>query len=93
MITPGCFARCAWRCSRYPRGADVTEYARRIFIPLTLEMGSWTWLRKNPRQIFSSFGAFNPMMPHRYERILRRHLILLDFLVRATRNHKLWIEG
>ena len=24
-----------------------------FFLPLTLEMGSWIWVKKNPRQLFS----------------------------------------
>ncbi|MBL4817110.1 MAG: DUF2817 domain-containing protein [Shewanella sp.] len=51
------------------------------FIPLTLEMGSWAWLRKNPRQVLSFSGYFNPQKPHRHQRILRRHFILMQFLL------------
>lgn len=64
--------------------------AERHFVPWTLEMGSWTWVRKNPRQLFSRLGPFNPMTPHRYERILRRHMFLLEFFLRAIRNHQRW---
>lgn len=60
------------------------------FLPLTLEMGSWLWIKKNPRQLFSSLGIFNPMMPHRLQRTLRRHLALLDFVVRAAVSHDNW---
>lgn len=31
-------------------------------LPLTLEMGSWLWVKKNPRQVFSRHGIFNPLM-------------------------------
>ena len=41
------------------------------FIPLTLEMGSWLWVRKNPRQLFSRHGLFNPTIAHRQQRVLR----------------------
>jgi guanylate kinase len=37
----------------------------RIFLPLTLEMGSWLWVKKNPRQLFSRHGIFNPLIEHR----------------------------
>ncbi len=60
------------------------------FIPLTLEMGSWMWLKKNPLQIFSPFGLFNPIKVHRFNRIMRRHLPLLQFLMHATKNHTRW---
>lgn len=59
-------------------------------LPLTLEMGSWTWVRKNPLQVFSSLGRFNPTKPHRHRRTLRRHLPLLDFLLHATASHRAW---
>lgn len=61
-----------------------------LFLPLTLEMGSWLWIRKQPAQLFSVLGMFNPIAPHRHQRILRQHLTLLDFLVRATVSHQRW---
>ena len=45
----------------------------RIFLPLTLEMGSWLWVKKNPRQLFSRHGIFNPLIAHRQQRVLRQH--------------------
>ncbi|MEP6790477.1 MAG: M14 family zinc carboxypeptidase, partial [Ramlibacter sp.] len=36
-----------------------------VFLPLTLEMGSWLWVKKNPRQLFSRHGIFNPLIAHR----------------------------
>lgn len=65
-----------------------------LFLPFTLEMGSWLWVKKNPRQFFSWFGHFNPILPHRLERVLRRHLILFDFLLQATASWQAWLpEG
>lgn len=61
------------------------------YLPLTLELGSWLWLKKNPRQIFSSLGAFNPILPHRRARILRRHLGLFDFLHRLVLSPQAWV--
>ena len=63
----------------------------RIFLPLTLEMGSWLWVKKNPRQLFSRHGIFNPLIAHRQQRVLRQHQSLLDFLARAAHGHKLWL--
>ncbi|MEY2666159.1 MAG: hypothetical protein RLZZ384_330 [Pseudomonadota bacterium] len=51
-----------------------------LFMPLTLEMGSWLWLRKNPMHLFLRHGLFHPVLPHRQQRIMRRHLLLFDFL-------------
>jgi Zinc carboxypeptidase len=65
----------------------------RVFLPLTLEMGSWLWVRKNPRQAFSRRGLFNPLILHRQQRVLRRHLALMDFLMRAAASHRHWLPG
>lgn len=61
-----------------------------IFIPITLELGSWNWVKKNPIQIFSLFGHFNPIKAHRYSRVMRRHVYLYDFLFRAVKNYESW---
>ena len=61
-----------------------------VFLPLTLEMGSWLWIKKNPRQLLSRWGIFNPLIDHRQQRVLRRHLSLLDFLARAACSHARW---
>ncbi|GAC1528035.1 MAG: M14 family metallopeptidase [Ramlibacter sp.] len=63
----------------------------RTFLPLTLEMGSWLWVKKNPSQLFSRAGMFNPVQAHRQHRVLRRHLPLLDFLVRAAIAADRWL--
>ncbi|RQO83060.1 M14 family zinc carboxypeptidase [Acidovorax sp. FJL06] len=63
------------------------------FLPLTLEMGSWLWIKKNPRQLFSRNGIFNPLIDHRQQRVLRRHLSLLDFLARAACSHARWVPA
>ena len=43
-------------------------------LPLTLEMGSWSW----------GLGRFNPRKPEHIARVVQRHLPLLDFLLRAV---------
>jgi hypothetical protein len=63
-----------------------------LFIPFTLEMGSWVWLKKNPLHLFNKEGVFNPMLPHRRSRILRRHLPLFDFLHRAVISSDAWMR-
>jgi len=64
-----------------------------VFLPLTLEMGSWLWIKKNPRQLFSRLGMFNPVIAHREQRVLRRHLPLLDFVLRAAASHARWLPA
>ncbi|MGZ5784554.1 MAG: M14 family zinc carboxypeptidase [Ramlibacter sp.] len=62
-----------------------------ILLPLTLEMGSWLWVKKNPRQLFSRHGIFNPLIAHREQRVLRRHFALLEFMMAAAAGHHLWL--
>jgi hypothetical protein len=66
------------------------QHSDRVFLPLTLEMGSWIWVKKNPRQLFSRHGIFNPLIEHRQQRVLRRHLPLLDFFTRAACSYSNW---
>ncbi len=61
-----------------------------IYIPMALEMGSCTWRRKNPGQFFRRDGIYNPIIPHRYNRIMRRHRPMLDFLIHMVANHRHW---
>jgi len=63
-----------------------------LFLPLTLEMGSWLWLRKSPLHLFQRHGLFHPLLPHRQQRILRRHFTLFDFLYRSLLYPKQWTE-
>lgn len=83
----------------YSIHTDLWDYAydsfrahnpKGVMVPMTLEMGSWSWIRKNPRQVLRALGAFNPMLPHREKRTLRRHLPLLDFLFRAVQAPDAW---
>lgn len=62
-----------------------------VFVPLTLEMGSWAWVRKNPSQLWSLAGSFNPVLPHRLKRTLRRHVPLFDLLLHAIRSPAAWL--
>lgn len=62
-----------------------------VFLPLTLEMGSWRWIRKNPLQIRNSLGFFHPIKPHRINRVLRGHLVLMEFLLHATLSYRKWL--
>lgn len=57
-----------------------------LFLPLTLEMGSWNWLKKAPWRAFQKLAWFHPIEPHRVQRACRRHTTLLDFLVSVCAN-------
>lgn len=70
---------------------DKSLRSERVFIPLTLEMGSWRWLRKNPSQIFKASGIFHPIQPLRIRRVLRQHYVLMEFLIQATQSYGHWL--
>ena len=81
----------------YLSHGDVWDYFHRkcqkqgkLLMPLTLEMGSWNWIKKRPIQLLSFSGLFHPTVPHRHARVLRQHLGLMDFLLAATRNFDQW---
>ncbi len=84
---------------QYRTHGDVWDYLylqaqqdkSKTFLPLTLEMGSWLWVKKNPRQLFSRHGMFNPTVEHRLHRVLRRHSVWLDFLMRAAGGYDSWL--
>lgn len=59
-------------------------------LPLTVEMGSWNWVKKNPFQFFSATGPFNPVRLHRLRRTLRRHNTFFEFLIRAVSSPEAW---
>lgn len=64
-----------------------------VFLPLTLEMGSWRWIRKNPLQLRKLPGLFHPIKPHRTNRVLRGHLVLMDFLIHASLSYQTWLDS
>ncbi|KAF0807466.1 hypothetical protein A6D6_01018 [Alcanivorax xiamenensis] len=69
----------------------LEHHPDRLFLPFTLEMGSWLWVRKNPRQLLDFFGLFNPIIGHRHNRVLRQHLPLFEFLVAMAVNAGNWL--
>ncbi len=89
------------QCREYLAHGDLWDYLyddyrqrqpQGDYIPFTLEMGSWLWVKKNWRQLFSLPGIFNPRLPHRERRILRRHTPLLDLLLRAVQSPEPWTQ-
>lgn len=56
------------------------------FVPLTLELGSWLWVKKNPMQLLSFSQLFHPTKPHRIKRVERRHSTLLSYLMQVLSN-------
>jgi hypothetical protein len=86
---------------QYRTHGDLWDYlylngsaeGQRVFLPLTLEMGSWLWVKKNPRQLFDRIAIFNPTAKHRLQRVMRRHLTWFDFLMRASISHQSWLPA
>ena len=81
----------------YLTHGDIWDYcftnlrrSHQIYLPLTLEMGSWIWVKKNPLQLFSKAGLFNPIKEHRLNRTLRRHRPLFDFLLHSLASNQTW---
>lgn len=65
---------------------EAEDRGEKVFIPWTLELGSWLWVKKNPMQLFSVLGMFNPVEQHRFNRIMRRHIMLLSHFYRVVNN-------
>jgi len=82
---------------QYLLHGDLWDYAYdlarppHLFLPMTLELGSWLWIKKNPRQLFTRQGIFNPIKAHRTARVLRRHVSLFDFLGRLAFAPERWL--
>lgn len=62
-----------------------------IFLPLTLELGASAWLRKSLRFLDKS-AFFHPLEPRRTQRVLRRHVSLFEFLLRAVHSWERWAK-
>ena len=77
----------------YEQYYAIKENRHSIFLPMAVEMGSWAWVKKNPTQVFSLLGPYNPMKPHRVKRILRRHNTLFDFMIRSLVSHEVWVPS
>ncbi len=60
-----------------------------IFMPFTLELGASSWLKKSWR-LFDKAAFFHPLVPHRTQRVLRRHVPLFEFLMRALFSWGAW---
>ncbi|MGR2769757.1 MULTISPECIES: DUF2817 domain-containing protein [Photobacterium] len=69
---------------------DLASARHQSLLPLTLEMGSWRWVRKNPLQLLDRIGLFHPMKPHRVDRVLRTHLTLTEFMMSAAYSYTSW---
>jgi hypothetical protein len=83
---------------QYTTHGDLWDYiydahrARRpgtTLLPLTLELGASSWLKKSLR-VLDKAAFFHPLTPHRTARVLRRHVQLFELLLRATYSWDRW---
>ncbi len=84
--------------SSYLINGDIWDYlfdlhhqssaSDKVFLPWCLELGSWIWVKKNPLQAFDPKGYFNPILPHRYDRVMRSHRDLIDLFHKITVFHE-----
>jgi hypothetical protein len=63
-----------------------------FYLPLTLEMGSWLWVKKQPLQLFRKNGLFYPWAQHRKKRVLRRHYSFFDYVLRSLLHPASWLK-
>jgi hypothetical protein len=86
------------QATQYTTHGDLWDYiydrhravnATGVYLPLTLELGASSWLRKGKRLLNKS-AFFHPLSPHRTERVLRRHVPLFEFLLRAAYSWEQW---
>ncbi|QSX38643.1 DUF2817 domain-containing protein [Shewanella sedimentimangrovi] len=89
-----CHYHCGPQSAVYRTHGDIWDWLSQDdspvpLLPFTLEMGSWAWVRKNPRQLFNFAGLFNPQKQHRHHRILRRHTILMQFMLELAHSRLL----
>jgi len=73
----------------YDRHREANEDG--ILLPLTLELGASAWLRKSLRFLDKS-AFFHPLEPRRTKRVLRRHVPLFEFLLRAVYSWERWAK-
>ena len=92
-ITHGDLWDYIYKCHKRSMGSRSMERRSmsNVLLPLTLEMGSWNWIKKHPVQLLRFSGIFNPVVPHRQRRVLRRHLMLFDFLCSAAIANQSWM--
>ncbi len=64
----------------------------RVFMPWTLELGSWSWALRSPLG-WSVDRLFNPPSDHHLRRTVRKHYALLDFFLRAVASPRGWLNA
>jgi hypothetical protein len=86
------------QATQYTAHGDVWDYlydtfkvnnTSGMFLPLTLELGTASWLKRNWR-VPSKLAFFHPLEPTLTRRVLRRHIQLFEFLQRVVYSWERW---
>jgi len=60
------------------------------FLPVTLEVGTWSDIKENPMKIFRKRGIFNPARENKFETIVTHRDFLRDFVLLSQSELKDW---
>ncbi len=71
--------------------ARASTGAGGLLLPLTLEIGSWRWVRRQPWQALSRWGLFNPMQAARVRREVHRQSTWLERVRVAAVDCDAWL--
>jgi hypothetical protein len=63
-----------------------------VYVPWTLEMGSWRWTRARPWQLLHPLGLFDPIAPALRRQVRGQHRGLMDVLLRALLAPDAWTD-
>ena len=86
------------QASQYTTHGDLWDYLydeyrlanpKGTFLPFTLELGASSWLKKS-WHMFDKAAFFHPLSPQRTHRVLRRHIPLFEFMLRALFSWEGW---
>lgn len=76
----------------YDTHKQVNVANSNVYVPWTLELGSWSWLLRKPHRIFSTSGLFHTeKTSNKYAFVMRKHWGLLDFFQKMTIHHRAWV--
>jgi len=68
----------------YDAFLEENQDKNRYFLPLTLEVGTWRYVWKSPISGLRLLNYFNPSKPHRFRRVIRRHVHMLTVMAQIV---------
>ncbi len=72
----------------YDRHLAHADYQAGQFLPLTLEVGTWRYVKKFPLTGLRLWNYFNPGLPDPFRKVVHQHLPLLTLLTNVVANHE-----